>query len=175
MREVVDAARVRGFMRELAIDSRAAGRVYITGGASAVLLDWRTSTLDIDIKILPEDDRVIRALAPLKERLQVNVELASPSDFIPELPGWQDRSPFIARQGQLSFHHYDFYAQCLAKIERGHRKDRADVAMMLETGLVDRSRLRAMFDAIAPDLYRYPAIDPESFRRAVEAHTAGLQ
>jgi uncharacterized nucleotidyltransferase DUF6036 len=162
-------------MRELAIDSRAAGRVYITGGASAVLLDWRTSTLDIDIKILPEDDRVIRALAPLKERLQVNVELASPSDFIPELPGWQDRSPFIARQGQLSFHHYDFYAQCLAKIERGHRKDRADVAMMLETGLVDRSRLRAMFDAIAPDLYRYPAIDPESFRRAVEAHTAGLQ
>lgn len=157
-------------MRELAGDSRAAGRVYLTGGASAVLLEWRSSTVDIDIKVIPEDDRVIRALAPLKERLQLNIELASPSDFIPELPGWQERSPFIAREGQLSFHHYDFYAQCLAKIERAHRKDRADVAMMFETGLVDRARLFALFEIIEPQLYRYPAIDPTSFRRAVAAY-----
>jgi len=156
-------------MRELARDSRASGRVYLTGGASAVLLDWRTSTLDIDIKVIPEDDRVMRALAPLKERLQTNIELASPADFIPELPGWEDRSPFIAREEQLSFHHYDFYAQCLAKIERAHRKDRADVAMMIESGLVARTKLLTLFEAIEPQLYRYPAIDPVTFRRAVES------
>jgi hypothetical protein len=33
MRAPVNAERVRRFMRELAVDSRAAGRVYLTGGA----------------------------------------------------------------------------------------------------------------------------------------------
>jgi hypothetical protein len=33
----------------------------------------------------------------------------------------------------------------------------------------DRSRLVEEFDAIEPLLYRYPAVDPESFRRAVLA------
>lgn len=150
-------------MRELAAISRGSGRVYLTGGASAVLLGWRDSTVDVDIKILPEDDRVLRALPELKERLQINVELASPGDFIPPLPGWEDRSLFIAREETLSFHHYDFYAQCLAKIERGHRKDRADVKMMLGSGLVEPQRLRELFQQIEPELFRYPAINPTEF------------
>lgn len=41
--------------------------------------------------------------------------------------------------------------------------------MMLSQKLVDRERLRALFEAIEPQLYRYPAIDAASFRRAVEA------
>lgn len=156
-------------MRVLAARSGAAGRVYLTGGASAVLLDWRTSTLDIDLSIFPEDDRILRVIPALKELLNVNVELASPADFIPPIPGWQDRSPFIAREGALSFHHYDFYTQCLAKIERGHRKDLMDVRAMLDASLVVREKLEDMFSRIEPELFRYPAIDPASFRRAVES------
>ncbi|HEY0159613.1 MAG TPA: DUF6036 family nucleotidyltransferase [Thermoanaerobaculia bacterium] len=156
-------------MRVLAARSGAAGRVYLTGGSSAVLLDWRTSTLDIDLSIFPEDDRILRVIPALKELLNVNVELASPADFIPPIPGWEDRSPFIAREGALSFHHYDFYSQCLAKIERGHRKDLMDVRAMLEAGLVVREKLEEMFSRIEPELYRYPAIHPASFRRAVES------
>jgi len=95
------------------------------------------------------------------------VELASPADFIPALPGWEERSPFIAREGRLSFHHYDFYSQALAKIERGHARDKADVAEMLARGLVEPGRLRALFEAILPRLDRYPAIDPASFRNAL--------
>ena len=174
MRAPVDAARVLRFMRELAAESRATGRVYVTGGATAVLLEWRDSTVDIDIKILPEDDRVLRVIPALKERLNINVELASPADFIPTLPGWEERSRFIAREEALSFYHYDFYAQCLAKIERSHRKDLVDVRMMLANGLVERQRLMALFEAIEPELYRFPAVDAESFRRAVES-TAHLQ
>lgn len=169
MREPVNADRVRKFMRMLAVRSRAEGRVYLTGGGSAVLLEWRASTLDIDIKIFPEDDRVLRVIPELKEQLNVNVELASPADFIPPLPGWEERSLFIAREGTLSFHHYDFYSQCLAKIERGHRKDSADVAMMKAGGLVKQEKLLELFERIEPELYRYPAIDPPSFRRAVES------
>lgn len=169
MREPVNADRLRHFMRVLAARSGAAGRVYLTGGSSAVLLDWRTSTLDIDLSIFPEDDRILRVIPALKELLNVNVELASPADFIPPIPGWEDRSPFIAREGALSFHHYDFYSQCLAKIERGHRKDLMDVRAMLEAGLVVREKLEEMFSRIEPELYRYPAIHPASFRRAVES------
>ena len=167
MREPVNANRVERFMRELAAISRGSGRVYLTGGASAVLLGWRDSTVDVDIKILPEDDRVLRALPELKERLQINVELASPGDFIPPLPGWEDRSPLIVREGTLSFHHYDFYGQCLAKIERDHRKDRADVKMMLESGLVEPVRLRELFRQIEPEFFRYPAINPAEFAERV--------
>lgn len=55
MREAVTADRLHRFMRELAHRSQASGRVYLTGGATAVLLEWRTSTVDVDITILPED------------------------------------------------------------------------------------------------------------------------
>ena len=39
---------------------------------------------------------------------------------------------------------------------------------LIEHGLVDRDRARAYFDEIEPELYRFPAIAPEAFRRRVE-------
>lgn len=89
-------------------------RAYFTGGATAVLIGWRETTIDIDIKLIPERDEILRAIPRLKDNLEINVELASPGDFIPELPNWQSRSAFIAAEGPLSFYHYDFYAQTLA-------------------------------------------------------------
>jgi hypothetical protein len=144
-------------------------RLYFTGGATAVLLGWRDTTIDADIRIVPESDAIYRALPILKESLELNIELACPSDFIPELPGWEERSPFIEREGLVSFHHYDPYAQALAKVERGHDQDRRDVAQMRERRLVEPARALELFASIEPALYRYPAIDPPSFRRAVEA------
>jgi len=73
----------------------------------------------------------------LKESLEINVELASPADFIPELPGWEERCMFVCRESRLSFYHYDFYAQALAKIERGHTQDLVDVQEMIRRHLVD--------------------------------------
>jgi hypothetical protein len=107
-------------------------------------------------------------LPALKERLHINIELASPDDFIPELPGWQERSQFIQQVGPLTFLHYDFYAQTLAKIERGHTVDLQDVQQMLQRGLVEPKRLLELFTSIEEHLYRYPALDGPSFRRAVE-------
>jgi hypothetical protein len=143
-------------------------RLYFTGGATAVLLGWRDATIDADIHLRPESDQVYRALPGLKESLELNVELACPSDFIPELPGWEERSPFIGREGRVSFHHYDLYAQALAKLERRHTQDLADVREMLDRKLIDPARALELFAAIEPVLYRYPAVDPASFRRAVE-------
>lgn len=168
MRRPVDAERLHRFMRELGREAEGDVRLYFTGGATAVLLGWRTSTIDVDIKMEPESDRLFRALPQIKDKLEVNIELAAPDQFIPEIPGWKERSPFIAREGSLSFYHYDFYAQALSKIQRGHAQDLADVREMMARGLVSREELRRRFEQIEPHLYRYPAIDPSAFRRAVE-------
>ena len=168
MRPLAEEGRVRQFMRSLGAAARDETRVYFTGGVSAVLLGWRAATIDIDLTIVPDRDELLRMFPALKDELELNVELAAPSHFLPELPGWEERSVFIAREGLVSFYHYDFYAQALAKIERGHAQDRADVDSMLAAGLVEAQRLRELFETIVSRLYRFPAIDPASLRQALD-------
>ena len=168
MRQEVNLQRLQEFMRALGRAATTQSRVYLVGGATAVSLGWRDSTVDIDLKIIPDSDAILRTLPALKERLQINIELASPDHFIPELPGWEERSRFIQREGNVTFFHYDFYAQALAKIERGHTIDLQDVNEMIQRGLVEAARLLELFTAIENQLYRYPAVDPPSFRQAVE-------
>ena len=172
---LADADRLRRFLSELSRETHEDTAIYLTGGATAVLLGWRESTVDADILIAPERDSLFRALPRLKEELQINVEIASPAHFIPELPGWRERSVLIAREGHLSFYHYDPYAQALAKIERGHSKDLNDVDELIARGLVEPARLRELHGAIEPRLHRYPAIDPPSFRRRLEEALARQQ
>jgi len=169
MRQKVTAARLEEFMRALGSGVTDAARVYLVGGASSVLLGWRDSTIDVDLKLVPENDEILRKLSSLKERLQLNIELASPDDFIPQLPGWQERSRFIRQEGKLTFLHYDFYAQALAKIERGHEIDLRDVQDLIKGKLIEPSRLLVLSSQIEDQLHRYPALDAASFRRAVES------
>lgn len=171
MRDAADLNRIAQFMKALGGRVREQARVYLTGGATAVLHGWRSSTIDIDVRFVPEADELFRAVRDLKDELSVNVELASPADFIPVRPDWEDRSPFIRREGQVFFHHFDLIAQVLAKIERDHAQDRVDVQHFLESGLVTRRDLRAYFDAVAPQIYRFPALDEEAFRARVERVT----
>jgi hypothetical protein len=167
MRPPVDEARLRELARRLGRVASEPTRLYLTGGASAVLEGWRGSTIDVDLRLEPDADVLLRQLPALKEELGVNIELASPPDFIPELPGWRERSPFVFREGRIDIHHFDFYSQALSKIERGFDQDLADVASMLASGVVETARLRELYDAIEPELYRYPAIDPLAFRNKV--------
>lgn len=168
MRRLADTDRILQLMRALGAEADQEERLYFTGGATAVLIGWRPMTIDVDIRILPESEKLLRVIPQLKEQLQMNIELACPADFIPELRGWENRSLYIDKEGHLGFYHYDFYAQTLAKIERGHRQDLEDVRAMMDRGLVDPKTIRCFFDEIEPLLYRYPAIHPPSFRRAVE-------
>ena len=168
MRNITNSDKLADFMRLFGRAARSECRVYFTGGVTAVLMAWRDSTVDIDLRFEPESDELYRALPELKERLAINIELASPPDFIPEVPGWQERSLFIKREGKADFFHFDPYSQALVKIERGHDQDFPDVRSMLDSGLIERTKLSKLFLAIEPNLYRYPAIKPSAFRKAVE-------
>jgi len=115
MRDLVDAPHIERFMEALGRATKADGRVYLAGGATA-----------------------------------------------------EERSPLIRRVGTVSFHHFDPIAQALSKAERGHEQDLRDIGDLIASGLVDPADARAQFDSMEPELYRFPAIDPASFRRSVE-------
>jgi Nucleotidyltransferase of unknown function (DUF6036) len=167
MRAETDRAKIEAFVEALAQRVDGPGRIYFTGGATAVFYGWRSTTIDLDLKAEPEPPGFFEAIAELKDKIDLNIELASPDDFLPPLPGWKDRSVFIARRGELDFYHYDLYAQALSKIERGHARDVLDVAEMLARQLIVPERLRELFRAIEPQLIRYPAIDPPTLRTAL--------
>jgi hypothetical protein len=156
-------------MRELARRSREPTSVYFTGGATAVLYGWRGTTVDVDVRFDPDRDALLRALADLKDRLDINLELASPEEFVPVMSDWRTRSPFVERHGALSFHHFDLHAQALSKVERSHEQDVADVRAMLDRKLVDPLSMWRYHDAVAPNLFRYPALSAAALERGMEA------
>ena len=51
----------------------------------------------------------------------------------------------------------------------GHAHDLDDVAHMRAEKLIEPARLLELFNQIEPELYRFPAVDPVSFRKDVEA------
>jgi hypothetical protein len=168
VRELADAERVTRLLRALGREADEETVAYLTGGATAVLLGWRATTIDVDLLFVPERDALLRALPRLKDELRVNVELVSPGDFVPLPNGWEARSVFAVREGRLSVYHFDPYSQALAKLERGHVQDIDDVRSMLASGLVEHGIAVRLFDEIEPHLYRYPAVDARAFRARVE-------
>jgi hypothetical protein len=142
--------------------------MYLTGGATAVLEGWRESTVDVDVRFEPDADAALGRIGEIKERLDVNVELASPLDFLPPLPGWRERSRFRFREGNLEVFDFDPYSQALSKLERGFELDLDDVRSMVDSGRVKPEKLRELHAEIEADLYRFPAVDPASLRAAVQ-------
>src|SRR6266536_1772716 len=142
MRRKVTVERLRQFMDELAASARSPGKIYFTGGATALLLGFREQTIDIDIKLDPEPEGVFEAIAQLKDRLDLNVELASPDDFIPATPDWREKSPVVASIGKVQYFHYDLALQALSKLERGHKQDTEDARNLIRRGHVTVEELR---------------------------------
>jgi hypothetical protein len=175
MRRKVTIATLRQFMQELAAAARSSGKVYFTGGSTALLLGFREQTIDIDLKLDPEPAGVFEVIAVLKNRLDLNVELASPDDFIPGASDWRERSPHITTIGEVGFFHFDFSLQVLSKLERGHAQDLEDADSFVRGGHVSTADLKKRFAQIEPQLLRYPAIDPQQFRKKVEDFIAHIQ
>ena len=168
-------AKLLDFLGRLGASARGSGACFITGGSSALLVGWRDTTIDVGLKFDPEPAGVFDAIPALKRSLHINVELASPSDFLPPLKQWRERSRFIGKYGHLEVFHYDFISQALSKIERGHAKDLLDVTEMLRRKLATPEELLAHAEAIRPQLKRYPAVDEESFVRRVKEFVGGLK
>ncbi|HUP81715.1 MAG TPA: hypothetical protein VM260_24395, partial [Pirellula sp.] len=132
-------------------------------------------TIDIDVKLDPEPAGSFEAIAVLKNELDLNIELAAPSDFIPAPTNWRERSKHIASIGNVEFYHFDFTLQALAKLERGYEQDIVDARNFVRGGYTNAEVLTSTFAMIQPNLVRYPAIDGFSFKKKVERFLASLK
>ena len=174
MRQLLDQARLARFLEALGGAAKGPGRVYLTGGATAVWYGWRRTTIDIDCRFDPEPPGVFEAVARLKDELDVNVELASPLDFLPEVPGWRERSRFVQRFGSVDVFQFDPVSQILAKLARGYERDLLDARALVASGLVSPAELAAAFTAVEPLLMRFPRLDAPKFRERVAAFVAQM-
>jgi hypothetical protein len=169
MRQRVDQQRIELFLQQLGRRFTKPGRVYLVGGTTMVYEGLRQQTLDIDLalEIADEDHSTfIATVRELKERYSLNIEEASPADFIPLPLGYRERSQFIGRYGQLDVFHFDLYSTALSKIERGTENDFADVLLLLNIRRVEMGKLIEYFNEI---LLRYATHslkqDPIEFQR----------
>lgn len=150
-----------------------AHRVFVLGGGTAVLEGWRDSTIDVDL--YTGDTHALRDVQRIKERVGVNIELVRPEDFVPALDGSEDRHLFIETIENVSFYHYDPYAQLLSKVVRGFARDMRDAAKLIESGMVDAERFRALVRRIPKSAYdAYPALSPDGVREAVDSFLADV-
>jgi hypothetical protein len=159
VRAETNKAKVLELLKAIGLAARGGGTLYLTGGATAVLEGWRNSTVDVDLKLDPEPPGVFEGLATLKDSLDMNVELASPDQFVPALPGWKERSRFIGNFGAVSCYHFDPYTQALSKLEREHERDLLDVRAMVERGWVELKVLLDLVDRAEGDFLRFPGLD----------------
>ena len=113
-------------------------------------------------------------LPKIKERLQINIEMAKPTDFIPSLPGEKERHIPIGTFGKATFMHFDPYAQAFSKIVRGHETDIADVKALVAAKLVDTKKLCEMVKQL-PDRHfaRHPRLNRPAVEAAVESFAKG--
>ncbi len=173
MREDVDRARVLQFLEALGASFRHPAKLVLSGGEAMVWRGLRAATRDIDVayEVDPaHHDEWQRAVVALKERLNVNVEEAQPSDFVPLPPGARDRAEFIGRFGSVDVFLCDPYSVAFAKLDRGSARDLGDVRALLTSGTIAPARLHDLVEAaIASPSPRRLQFDPARVRRNLAA------
>jgi len=90
MRPDVDCDRVLALLSAIGKRLRTAHTLYLVGGSSAVLVGWRLSTRDVDVRPEPDSDELLRVLYDLKNvlvtdlddvRTMIDRQLVSPEEL----------------------------------------------------------------------------------------------
>ena len=164
MRDNSDIKRIEKFISETGALVKVPLDVYFSGDATSIMFGIRKSTIDVDIRFEPDELQMYQAIQTLKEKLNMNIELASPIDFIPPLRAWKERSIFISRAGKVSFYHLDLYSQLISKIHRGWKQDLTDAKGFLKMDM-DKKLLKKLFSEIKPDFIKYPAVNVADLKK----------
>lgn len=173
-RNVITGDVIQSFMKSVGRVLKKRATFYLTGGSTAILYGFRESTIDIDIA--GDMDELFAHIPKIKDRLQINVELAKPTDFVPNLPNEENRHLSIGTFGKATFMHFDPYSQVFSKIVRGHMTDVADAKALVAAKLVDTKELCAMIKKL-PDysFAKYPRLNRAAVEAAVESFAKGAE
>ncbi len=148
MRQHVGRQDIEHFLMEVG-RTRQAGRLYLTGGAALVHRGIRPGqTLDIDIQITVDPGNLTTQVAQLKQKMNINIEFASPGDFLPLPTQWEARSEFIKRYHQVDVFYFDWYSIALSKMQRANRQDVLDVQLLVRQGCVEGNELDRLYQDV---------------------------
>jgi hypothetical protein len=168
MRPRVDKARIEDFLKNLGRNFRKAGRIYLVGGAALVHSGVRSgSTVDIDIEISGENEgEMIDVIQRLIQQMNINIEFASPRDFMPLPKDWLTQSRYVGRYGSVDVFYFDFYSIALSKVQRGSDLDINDVKLLLQQGIITLEGLdrayQEVFSKLKGSSYR-KKLNPQQF------------
>ncbi|HXL35928.1 MAG TPA: DUF6036 family nucleotidyltransferase [Ktedonobacteraceae bacterium] len=167
MRPGVDKAAIESFLQQLGRTFHKQARLYLVGGAALVHLGVRpgfTQYIDIQVGGTNEGELIV-AIQRLIQQMQVNVEFASPADFMPLPSQWETHARFIGRYGMIDVFYFDFYSIALSKTEQGNQRDIADVKLLVQQGIITLNELDTAYQEVLSQLGkgRYPRITPQRF------------
>ena len=173
MRPSVDKRQIEDFLKNLGRAYRKPGRLYLVGGAALVHAGLRvgsTEDIDLDIRATNEDE-MTDAIRQLKDTMKINVEFASPADFIPVPSQWEMNASYVGRYGSIDAFYFDFYSIALSKIQRGSTRDINDVKLLLQHKFINLEGLDAAFQEVLPQVGKRPYIrlDPKQFAARYDA------
>jgi hypothetical protein len=172
MRPNVDKGQIENFLKNLGRSFRKPGRLYLVGGAALVHMGIRSgSTQGIDVEIrATNEDEMMEAIRRLKDTLNINIEFASPGDFMPLPKQWEMHAKYIGRYGQIDAFYFDFYSIALSKIQRGSTGDIRDVKLLLEQRIVALPELDEAYNEVLPQVGKRPygKLDPKQFAERYE-------
>jgi hypothetical protein len=172
MRQIVYSQEIQHFLEALGKAVHIPCKIFFVGGTSLVFFGLREQTIDIDLTFEVDNvhhGKLIDAIRRLKEELNLNIEEASPGDFIPLPPGWRDRCIYIGTFGTVIAFHFDLYSTALSKLERGTHIDFEDIRMLLQNGKIIWEKFEELYHSILPD-YGTKSLkqDPVRIRRNFE-------
>jgi hypothetical protein len=173
MRPNVDKKAIESFFQQLGRTFRKPGRLYLVGGAALVHAGVRpgfTQYIDIQVRGTNEDDLII-SIQRLIQQMQINIEFASPKDFLPLPLQWETHAQYVDRYGQIEVFYFDFYSIALSKIERGTTRDIEDVKLLVQQQRIALDELDTTYQEVLGQLGkgRYPKITPERFAKRYAA------
>lgn len=167
MRPDVDRKAIEAFLQQLGRSYRKPGRLYLVGGAALIHANVRPGfTQDIDIQVAGSNEgELIVAIQRLIQQMQINIEFASPKDFIPLPSQWEAHAQFVGRYGSIDVFYFDFYSIALSKMERGNSRDIEDVKLLVQQKRITLPELDRAYQEVLAQLGkgRYPKITPERF------------
>lgn len=172
MRQRADRERLARFLSEMGRGLRSPVRLYLVGGSVLIDLELRSTTLDIDFVVDAEEPGVLaefeRHARALKERLQLNLEIASPADCLPAPSGVRDRSLFVRHVGLLSVYYYHLPSQVIAKAACGFEQDLDDAAALVRSQLVSWDDVEETWQEMEASPTGWLRYEPADVRRRLD-------
>lgn len=112
-----------------------------------------------------DEDEMITAIRRIVEQMQINVEFASPGDFIPIPTQWVAQAKYIGRYGSIEAFYFDFYSLALSKIARGSDRDLINVKLLVQQKVITLEGLDATYKEVLPRMGKRPYINlnPQRF------------